>query len=890
MSRFATAAILAWLVLVPAALRAAEPAPGAPGQLAVLFLGDEGHHRPAERARQLIPVMADRGIRIEYTEQLADLNPENLAHYDALLIYANIDRIEPAQEQALLDYVERGGGFVPLHCASFCFLNSPRYIALVGAQFERHGTGEFTTTVVEPEHPITRGLVPFKTWDETYVHRAHNPAGRTVLQTRDEAGTPEPWTWVRQHGRGRVFYTAYGHDGQTWGHPGFHALVERGIRWAAGKGEVFDSTSRPPGDLKPFEYVEAALPNYLPGKAWGAQGEPVGQMQLPLEPGESRRHLCLPRGFEARLFAAEPDITKPIALAWDHRGRLWIAESVDYPNEMQPPGKGRDRIKICEDTDGDGRADKFTVFAEGLSIPTSLTFAHGGLVVHQAPQTLLLRDTNGDDRADVRQVLFSGWDTGDTHAGPSNLRWGFDNWLYSMVGYAGFSGQVGGEKLQFRTGFLRFRPDGSKLEFLRNTDNNSWGVGFSEDGLLFGSTANGDPSVYLPIPNRYYEAVRGWSGSVLPHAAASARMYPITDKVRQVDWHGQFTAGAGHALYTARAYPKWYWNRTAFVCEPTGHLVATFLLERHGSDVQTCNSWNLAASDDAWTAPVAAEVGPDGQVWMIDWYNFIVQHNPVPQGFKNGKGNAYETDLRDKKHGRIYRLVYGDAQKYKPVPLDPSNAGQLVAALKNDNLFWRLTAQRLLVERGRQDVVDRLCELVNDRSVDESGLNPGALHALWTLDGLLVAQSPIVHPVIYHAASHPAAAVRRAAALLLQGTERAPLGIPDAMLLDRDPQVRLAAFLTLSESPADPHIAGQIIEALDDAANLDDRWIPDAITCAAARNDVEFLSRLAGRAADRPLPARLAEIAGRVAEHCGRRAPADAPSGFWRCWPQAIRP
>ena len=474
-------------------------------------------------------------------------------------------------------------------------------------------------------------------------------------------------------------------------------------------------------------------------------------MQLPLEPAESQRHLCLPRGFEARLFAAEPDITKPIALAWDHRGRLWIAESVDYPNELQPPGKGRDRIKICEDTDGDGRADKFTVFAEGLSIPTSLTFAHGGLVVHQAPQTLLLRDTNGDDRADVRQVLFSGWDTGDTHAGPSNLRWGFDNWLYSMVGYAGFSGEVGGEKLQFRTGFLRFRPDGTKLEFLRNTDNNSWGVGFSEDGLLFGSTANGDPSVYLPIPNRYYEAVRGWSGSVLPHAAATRpdvsdhRQSPPGRLARSV--HSR----AGHALYTARAYPKWYWNRTAFVCEPTGHLVATFLLERHGSDVQTCNSWNLAASDDAWTAPVAAEVGPDGQVWMIDWYNFIVQHNPVPQGFKNGKGNAYETDLRDKKHGRIYRLVYGDAQKYKPVPLNPENAAQLVAALKNDNLFWRLTAQRLLVERGRQDVVERLCDLVNDRAADESGLNPGALHALWTLDGLGVSNTAPTRAVIYRA-------------------------------------------------------------------------------------------------------------------------------------------
>ncbi len=867
--------VTAHLLLAPLVSAAADAAP----PLSVLFLGDGGHHRPADRARQLIPVMADRGIKIDYTEQVADLNRNKLARYDALVVYANIERIEPEQEAALLDYVNGGGGFVPIHCASFCFLNSPRYIALVGAQFERHGTGDFTTNVADPDHPITRGLEPFETWDETYVHRQHNSEGRTVLQTRSEAGREEPWTWVRQQGRGRVFYTAYGHDGQTWGNPGFQALIERGIRWAAAKGDVFDSTPHgPTTGVKPFEFTTAKLPNYLPGKEWGKQGEPVGQMQLPLDPAESLKHLQLPRGFEARLFAAEPDITKPIAMAWDHRGRLWIAETLDYPNEIKPAGQGRDRIKICEDTDGDGRADKFTVFAEGLSIPTSLTLAGGGLVVHQAPQTLLLFDTDGDDRADRRRVLLNGWDAGDTHAGPSNLRWGFDNWLYSMDGYSGFSGEVGGEKIQFRTGFFRFRPDGSQLEFLRNTDNNSWGVGFSEDGLLFGSTANGDPSVYLPIPNRYYEAVRGWSGSVLPRTAVNARMYPITKNVRQVDWHGKFTAAAGSALYTARAYPDWYWNRTAFVCEPTGHLVATFLLERHGSDFLSCNSWNLAASDDQWTAPIAAEVGPDGQVWLIDWYNYIVQHNPTPQGFKTGKGNAYETDLRDKRHGRIYRLVYGGKNDYQPPKLDPADPQRLVDALRSDNQFWRLTAQRLLVERGKQDVVEQLCRLLDDRSIDALGLNPGALHAIWTLDGLGVANAPVVRPLIYRAAMHPAAAVRRAAAMVLKGTNDTPLPIPPELVRDADPHVRLAALLALADAPANPFAAQQIVAAADDPANLSDRWIADALACAAARNDVEFLRRVAARRETRPLDAKLAEIAGRVAEHCGRRAAPAAPA------------
>src|SRR5262249_34857434 len=154
------------------------------------------------------------------------------------IVYANTTSITPDQEKALLDYVRGGGGFVPLHCASYCFLNSPPYIALVGAQFQKHGMAEFDTKVGDADHPIRKGLEPFRTRDETYVHTKHNEKDRHVLQTRAEGSGEEPWTWVRTEGRGRVFYTAYGHDVATWGNPGFHDLVERGIRWAAGKGEV----------------------------------------------------------------------------------------------------------------------------------------------------------------------------------------------------------------------------------------------------------------------------------------------------------------------------------------------------------------------------------------------------------------------------------------------------------------------------------------------------------------------------------------------------------------------------------------------------------------------------------------------------------------------------
>jgi type 1 glutamine amidotransferase len=150
-----------------------------------------------------------------------------------LMIYANHTTITPEQEKALLDFVASGKGFLPIHCASFCFQNSPAYIALVGAQFLKHGTGEFTTTIVQPNHPVLDGIQPFQVWDETYVHAKINP-DKTVLMERVDDSGREPWTWIREQGKGRVFYTAYGHDERVWGHPMFQRLVRNGILWAVG--------------------------------------------------------------------------------------------------------------------------------------------------------------------------------------------------------------------------------------------------------------------------------------------------------------------------------------------------------------------------------------------------------------------------------------------------------------------------------------------------------------------------------------------------------------------------------------------------------------------------------------------------------------------------------
>ncbi len=812
-----------------------------PKKLKILFLGDDGHHKPADRYRQLAQALQSRNIEIVYTDKIESLSADVLKRYDGLIVYANITKISDAQEKALIEYVEGGKGFIPIHCASYCFLNSDKYLKLVGARFKSHGTGTFRVAP-SADHPITKGFSGFESWDETYTHEKHDDTNRTVLEYREEKGTKEPWTWVKTQGKGRVFYTAWGHDARTWGHDGFNSLIERGIRWACNDDpsvvpDFFDKPKMvgPQKDTKAFEYVEAKIPFYPPK---GGNKEAPNKMQKPLKPEDSMKFYQHPADLEMKLFAADDDFGgKPIAIAWDEKGRLWACVTVDYPNELKPAEKGRDKIIILEDTKGTGRADKITVFADKLSIPTSICFANGGVIVHQAPHTLFLKDTNGDDKADERNILFSGWGTNDTHAGPSNLRYGPDGWIYGMVGYSGFNGKVGGESHRFGQGFYRFKPDGSKLEFLRSTSNNSWGVGFSEDGLLFGSTANGCPMVHLTVPNRYYEKVKGFSSSVLPNIAQSNQMYPITEKIRQVDWHGGFTAAAGSSLYTARLYPKEYWNKTAFVCEPTGHLAATMILQPNGSDFIARYGWNLVAGVDEWISPIIADVGPDGCMWVVDWYNFIVQHNPTPVGFKNGMGNAYETELRDKKHGRIYRLV-PKAKKPEPFTLDTKDTDALVKALRHDNMFWRQHAQRILTEQKPEKLLEKLTALISTPQVDSIGFDAGAVHAFWLIGNLkLLPEGDAGQAILQKGFESKSPAVRRAALQVVpvsqKGTSPAKY---QEFLKDPEPQVRLAALLAFADIPSDAGVAKALAEALKSADFVADRWLADALVSAGAQH------------------------------------------------------
>src|SRR5436190_1409776 len=219
-----------------------SPVPGqttaTPRRIEVLFLGHNSpHHNSAKFEPMLADALASEPFHFTYTADPKDLNDSNLAKFDELMIYANHTKIEPEQEKALLDFVAGGKGFLPLHSASFCFQNSPAYIALVGAQFQKHKTGEFTAEIVKPDHPVMKDVTPFNAWDETYVHTKHNP-DRTILMERVDAAGREPWTWVRTHGKGRVFYTASGHDERVWGNPMFQRLIKNAVVWAVPAGSA----------------------------------------------------------------------------------------------------------------------------------------------------------------------------------------------------------------------------------------------------------------------------------------------------------------------------------------------------------------------------------------------------------------------------------------------------------------------------------------------------------------------------------------------------------------------------------------------------------------------------------------------------------------------------
>lgn len=790
----------------------------------VLFLGHDSRlHDSGVLCPLLMEAFGQEAIYFDYSTSLDVLDPAILERYDALLLYANHDVISEEQFDALEGFIRGGGGFVAVHSASACFRNSMAYFRLLGARFRSHGDGVFGPKVVAPDHPALEGVERFEAWDETYVHQHAEPEDRTVLMVRREGDHEEPWTWVREHGEGRIFYTASGHDRRSWEQPGFQQMIRGGILWSVGDErrrqwqEFVDNRVEPKYEQRPD------IPNYE------NRPQPL-PYQFPLSPEDSMARTQVPAGYRLELFAAEPMIRNPIDMTWDERGRLWVIESVDYPNDLAADQRGNDSIKILEDTTGDGRADKVTVFADGLNIPTALVFVDDGLLVAQAPHFLLLRDTTGDDKADVRERVFTGmWGINDTHAGPSNLTLGIDNRYYGAVGYAGFRGRFNGADVRFSQGLYRFEPDGSAIEFLHQFTNNTWGLGFNAAGDLFGGTANNAPTFFCGLPLGLAPA--GYQVQSAQRINRVDRAHAITPNIRQVDVFGGYTSAAGHRFAPPHLLPPHLATEfeAALICEPTVHLLALKLMRPDGAGYVAEDGFNLAASSDEWFSPVAAQVGPDNAIWVLDFYNFIIQHNPTPTrqrgGFaaETGPGNAHENPNRDNEHGRIYRIVPEFAAEPAVRSLADAGADDLLAALAEPNPFWRGTAQRLLLRDHADgpELPARLRAMVLD---PESGL--AGVHALWLLHGIGALDAD-EHRAALNA---PDPVLRRNAVRALAGTDAAgELLFESAVITDSDLATRLAAFTVLAALPTSEELATLIQGLQGDEINRHDDWLAEAL-------------------------------------------------------------
>ena len=455
----------------------------------------------------------------------------------------------------------------------------------------------------------------------------------------------EPFTWVRTQGEGRVFYTAWGHDSRAFTNPGFHDLIERGIRYAAGQDVPQVLAERE--IYNPFEYRSAARSRHTAGKVL------PNEMQLPLSPEDSMRRIVVSRRLPTRAVRGGSVHRQAHRHQLGRKGPTWILETSDYPNRVTRGalGQGNDRLVILEDTDGDGLADKRTVFADGLNIPTGFVFANGGVIVQMAPYTLFLKDTDGDDRADVVEILMDGWSQGDTHAGASNLLYGLDNHIWGVVGY---SGRPGLNQSVWRMPLDASSP--ADIEQIAVTTNNTWGLGLSEEGLVFVSTANNNPSGYVAIPRRYFNDVPNFNQPMTPNISGSPIMLPSTEPLPSGRLDPRLYGRGRTQLVHRSGVPAGVLEPNRFRQRADRRFDRSFILQRDGADVTSYNPSNLLSSDDEWMSPIVAKVGPDGAVWILDFYNFIIQHNPTPPGYTTGAGNAYETELRDNEYGRIYRV------------------------------------------------------------------------------------------------------------------------------------------------------------------------------------------------------------------------------------------
>lgn len=439
----------------------------------------------------------------------------------------------------------------------------------------------------------------------------------------------------------------------------------------------------------------------------------------PLPPEKERQQFRLPPGFEAQLVAAEPDIHKPMNLAFDDQGRLWVTDTVEYPFPAAPGAKTRDTVKVLSDFGPDGKARKVITFADNLNIPIGVLPLPGAsprdALVYSIPNIWRLRDTTGKGVANQRSVAYGTYEFRDTHGMTNNFLNGLDGWIYACHGYSNTSTIKGtdGRAITMNSGnTYRVRPDGSHLEQFTWGQVNPFGLTVDPWGYLYTSDCHSEP-IYQLIRGGYYPSFGK------PHDGLGFAPTMFTG------YKGS-TAVAGIAYYDADMFPERY-RSSAFVGDVMTNQVVEFKITWKGAS-PSATQHVLLDSQDRWFRPVDVKLGPDGAIYVADFYNCIIGHYEVPLLHPK----------RDRERGRIWRIVY-KGKDAKPTPArgdwTKATVKELASDLGHPNLVVRHTSAHELVQRGGKDVAlavrqtgrpEALYVLERLRQLDEAALKGAA--------------------------------------------------------------------------------------------------------------------------------------------------------------------
>ena len=528
----------------------------------------------------------------------------------------------------------------------------------------------------------------------------------------------------------------------------------------------------------------------------------------PPDPELERATLQLPEGFEVNLFAADPAIAKPIQMNFDPQGRLWIAMSEVYPH-IKPGQEANDKILILEDTDGDGRSDSTKVFVDGLLIPTGVAPGDGGAYVANSTQLLHFADSDGDGLADRKKVVLSGFGTEDTHHILHTLRWGPDGRLYfnqSIYIHSHIETPWGVRRLN-GGGIWRFFPPADELEVHARGFINTWGHHFDAVGQSFATDGAGGEGINYVIPGAAYVTAVG-APRTLPGLNPGSPKY------------------CGLEIVSGRQLPA-DWQGNLITADFRGHRVCRFRVVDDGAGFASKQLGDLVSSNHVAFRPIDIKMGPDGAIYIADWYNPIIQHGEVD----------FRDPRRDHTHGRIWRITYkGNAAVPRPAIVS-ADVPTLFAQLNAPEGWTREQTRRELQERGPV-LKPQLDAWVASLSSDDTHADSQRLEALWIYESWNTPAVDLLNRVIASASPQIRAAGMR---VLSHWSEQ----IPDAQqklavsVLDPHPRVRLEAVRGLSRirQPSSIVLAMRAFDQLMDpfldyalwlaARDLQDVWVSE---------------------------------------------------------------